>query len=125
MFILFIYESLGTFDTLKINKIHALKKHGFLNDCDRDRIQTCNRWSRNPVRYSVAPRGRVIMYSYSLISTYCCLLKTYSPEFIMIAYWLEQIKTPQPLTLKPTALLQSCLSFHHLLYPPVESLPYP
>ena len=24
---------------------------------DPDRIQTCNRWSRNPVRYSVAPRG--------------------------------------------------------------------
>jgi|TARA_B110000902_G_scaffold116467_1_gene136618 hypothetical protein len=25
--------------------------------CDPDKIQTCNRWSRNPVRYSVAPQG--------------------------------------------------------------------
>ena len=24
---------------------------------DSGRIQTCNRWSRNPVRYSVAPRS--------------------------------------------------------------------
>ncbi len=27
---------------------------------DSDRIQTCNRWSRNPVRYSVAPRSHLI-----------------------------------------------------------------
>ena len=34
------------------------KVESFLSDPDR--IQTCNRWSRNPVRYSVAPRGQLI-----------------------------------------------------------------
>gem|GEM_PF-5921931 len=32
---------------------------------DPDRIQTCNRWSRNPVRYSVAPRGlKTVMFNF-------------------------------------------------------------
>lgn len=38
----------------KTRHIHA----GFFA-CDPGRILTCNRWSRNPVRYTVAPRSQM------------------------------------------------------------------
>ena len=43
--------------SLEENKKASQKGSFFV--CDPDRIQTCNRWSRNPVRYSVAPRGHL------------------------------------------------------------------
>ena len=40
---------------------------------DPDRIQTYNRWSRNPVRYSIAPRGHLI-YHVMKLNIYSILL---------------------------------------------------
>ncbi len=50
---------------MMVSKIKILVKHKVYKDLvlfeyfssDPGRIQTYNRWSRNPVRYSVAPRG--------------------------------------------------------------------
>ena len=39
LFFLFVFESLKTFKTLIKNKIHALKKHGLLSDCDLERTE--------------------------------------------------------------------------------------
>lgn len=40
------------------NKTMLLKKkHSLLSDRDYDRIQTCDRWSRNPVLYSAELRS--------------------------------------------------------------------
>jgi hypothetical protein len=56
---------------------HALSKNkkreldfsnSLVNSSDLDKIQTCNLLSRNQVRYSVAPRGRLGVQIYLILT---------------------------------------------------------